>query len=244
MAFEVIPAIDVAGGRLVRMTPGGTRSVGVFGGDPLAAANVFVERGAGRLHVVDVDLAATGRAENLDTLRAAAALGVPVQASGGVSTRAQVEELLAAGADRVVLGSVALADRDATERDVAELGERLCVGIEADGPTIRPRGGGAELPLWDTLAWLGGVGVRRYVMTEVGRVGSAAGPNLNGIWALATHTERPVLAAGGVSSVDDLRAIAGLGGSVEGAIVGRALHEGLDLGEALRAVGGAPGPNT
>jgi phosphoribosylformimino-5-aminoimidazole carboxamide ribonucleotide (ProFAR) isomerase len=242
VAFEVIPAIDVAGGRLVRITPGGARAVEVFGGDPLAAATAFVERGAGRLHVVDVDLAASGRAGNLDLLRATAALGVPVQASGGVSTRAQAEELLAAGADRVVLGSAALADRDAAERAVAGLGERLCVGIEADGPTIRSRGGGEELPLWETLAWLGSLDVRRYVMTEVGRVGSAAGPDLDGIWALATHTGRPVLAAGGIRSVDDLRAIATLGGSVEGAVVGRALYEGLDLGEALRAVSGRFGP--
>jgi len=110
------------------------------------------------------------------------------------------------------------------------------VGIEADGPTIRPRGAtGRELALWDTLLWLASLDVARYVFTEVGRVGELAGPDLDGIWALATHTERPVLAAGGIRSVDDVRAVAALGGTVEGAIVGRALHEGLDLAEALRA---------
>jgi phosphoribosylformimino-5-aminoimidazole carboxamide ribonucleotide (ProFAR) isomerase len=91
--------------------------------------------------------------------------------------------------------------------------------------------------LWETLVWLGGLDVRRYLFTEVRRVGELAGPDLDGIWALATHVARPVLAAGGIRSVDDLRAVAGLGGDVEGAIVGRALHVGLDLREALRVTG-------
>jgi phosphoribosylanthranilate isomerase len=85
--------------------------------------------------------------------------------------------------------------------------------------------------------WLAGADVRRYLLTEVSRVGSLSGPDLDGIWALATHTERPVLAAGGITSVADLRAVAALGGTVEGAVVGRALQEGLDLGEAIAAVG-------
>ena len=236
MAFEVIPAIDVAGGRLVRMSAGGTVPVETFGGDPLAAARAFVEAGAARLHVVDVDLAATGEPGNLDLVSSVAGLGVPVQAGGGVTSAAQVEALSSAGVDRVVLGSAALADREAAERIVATHGDRLCVGIEADGPTIRPRGAaGRELPLWDTLVWLAELDVARYLFTEVDRVGELAGPDLDGIWALATHTERPVLAAGGIRSVDDVRAVAGLGGSVEGVIVGRALHEGLDLAEALSA---------
>lgn len=237
MAFEVIPAIDVAGGRLVRMSRGGTLALDSHGGDPLAAAAAFVEGGATRLHVVDVDLATSGRTANLDSLRRISAMGVPVQASGGVTSATECEALLSAGADRVVLGSAALADRDATERLVATFGERLCVGIEADGPTIRPRGRGQDLPLWETLAWLTGLEVRRYVLTEVGRSGELAGPDLDGIWALATHTQRPVIASGGIRSVEDLSAVAGLGGGVEGAIVGRALHEGLDLAEALRVVG-------
>jgi phosphoribosylformimino-5-aminoimidazole carboxamide ribonucleotide (ProFAR) isomerase len=232
--FEVVPAIDVASGRLVRMSGTRPEPVAAFEGDPLAAARVFVEAGATRLHVVDVDLATTGRAANLDVVGTVRGLGVPVQASGSVTSAPQVEQLLEAGADRVVLGSSALGARRPVEELVAAFGERLCVGIEADGATIRPRGGGAELPLWDTLVWLAGLDVRRFVLTEVRRVGELSGPDLDGIWALATHTERPVLAAGGIRSVDDLRAIARLGGSVEGAIVGRALYEGLDPRAALR----------
>ncbi len=236
MAFEVIPAIDVAGGRLVRVSATGAVPIPSFGGEPLAAARAFVEAGATRLHVVDVDLATMAEARNLDAVRSIAKLGVPVQASGGVTSGSQVDALLTAGADRVVLGAAALAERDAAERLLRAHGARLCVGIEADGPMIRPRGGGGgELSLWETLLWLAGLDVTRYLFTEVSRVGELAGPDLDGIWALATHTERPVLAAGGIRSVQDVRSVAGLGGTVEGVVVGRALHEGLDLAEALRA---------
>ena len=237
MPFEVIPAIDVSDGRLVRMSGGGTVPLDVHGGNPAAAAASFVASGATRLHFVDVDLAHTGVATNLDHLRAVAALGVPVQASGGVTSAEQIDALIAAGAGRVVLGSAALAARSATERTIASFQDRVCVGIEARGPTIRPRGAEVELPLWDTLLWLGELDVSRYVFTEVDRVGMLEGPELDGIWALATHTGKPVIASGGIRSIDDLTAVARLGGGVEGAVVGRALHEGMNLAEALRAVG-------
>jgi phosphoribosylformimino-5-aminoimidazole carboxamide ribonucleotide (ProFAR) isomerase len=237
MPFEVIPALDVAGGRLVRMSADGPVAVEAFGGDPLAAAEAFVQAGARRLHLVDVELASADEPRALRVLAAVAALGVPVQASGGVRTRAQADALLGAGAARVVLGSASLAFRAATEELLDALGEAVVVGIEADGPTIRPRGRGSELPLWDTLVWLAGLEVPRFLFTEVGRSGSLDGPDLDGIWALATHSARPVIAAGGIRDVADLRRVAGLGGTVEGAVVGRALYEGLDLAEALAAVG-------
>jgi phosphoribosylformimino-5-aminoimidazole carboxamide ribonucleotide (ProFAR) isomerase len=234
--FEVIPAIDVSSGRLVTMGREGLTPVEAFGGDPLAAARAFVDAGARRLHVVDVDLALDGYAANLSVVTAAAGLGVLVQASGGVSSAAQVEAFLSAGAERVVVGSAALAFRDAVGALLRDHGERLVIGIEADGPTIRPRGRGTELALWDTVQWLATLAVPRYLVTEVARVASLEGPDLDGVWALATHTGRPVLASGGVRSVDDVVALAGLGGSVEGVVVGRALHEGLELADALRAV--------
>jgi phosphoribosylformimino-5-aminoimidazole carboxamide ribonucleotide (ProFAR) isomerase len=233
----VIPAIDVSGGRLVRMTADGTVPIDAFDGDPLAAARSFVEAGATRLHVVDVDLATTGHAANIEVVRAIGDLGVPVQASGGVTSPAQVDAMLEAGADRVVVGSGALAFRDAVDAMVRHLGERVALGIEAEGPTIRPRGRGAELALWDTLQWLATLPVSRYLFTEVGRVSNLTGPDLDGIWALATHTGRPVIASGGIRSGDDVRAVAGLGGSVEGVVIGRALLEGLSFAEALAAAG-------
>jgi phosphoribosylformimino-5-aminoimidazole carboxamide ribonucleotide (ProFAR) isomerase len=135
-----------------------------------------------------------------------------------------------------VLGSAAFANRTAAEELIEACGDRLCVGIEADGSTIRPRNTDHDLALWDTLQWLEGLDVARFVFTDVHR--DSAGPDLDGVWALAMHTGKPVLASGGVRSIDDLRAIASLGGTVEGAIVGRALHERLDLAEARRAVAG------
>ena len=115
MPFEVIPALDVAAGRLVRIDRSGAIPVEAFESNPLTAASTFVRAGATRLHLVDVDLARSGEVENLPTLRAVCQLGVPLQASGGVRSHAHVAALLSAGAERVVLGSATLADRDEAE---------------------------------------------------------------------------------------------------------------------------------
>ena len=237
MSLLVIPAIDVASGRLARLSREGVAPVEAYGGDPVTAARAFVGAGASWLHVVDLDMAMTGEPRNLAVLTEIAALGVPVQASGGITTERQVEEALSAGAARVVVGSAAFAFRDATAKLVRSRGDAVAVGIEADGSTLRPRGKGArDAPLWDALEWLADLDVTRFVYTEVGRVDGMGGPDLDGIWALATHTGRPVIASGGVRDHDDLRAIAALGAGVEGAVIGRALYEGLDLAAAIAAV--------
>jgi len=237
VSLLVIPAIDVASGRLARLSREGVAPVEAYGGDPVTAARAFVGAGASWLHVVDLDMAMTGEPRNLAVLTEIAALGVPVQASGGITTERQVEEALSAGAARVVVGSAAFAFRDATAKLVRSRGDAVAVGIEADGSTLRPRGKGArDAPLWDALEWLADLDVTRFVYTEVGRVDGMGGPDLDGIWALATHTGRPVIASGGVRDHDDLRAIAALGGGVEGAVIGRALYEGLDLAAAIAAV--------
>jgi phosphoribosylformimino-5-aminoimidazole carboxamide ribotide isomerase len=236
MPFEVIPALDVAAGRLVRIDRSGAIPVEAFEADPLTAATAFIRTGATRLHLVDVDLARSGEVENLPTLRAVCELGVPVQASGGVRSRAHVEALLSAGAERVVLGSAALADPDEAEVLVRAFGDRLVVGIEADGPVVRPRGSDLELALRDVLVWLARIEVRRYLFTEVGRVGGLEGPDLDGVCAFAEYSAVPVLLAGGIRGVDDVRAVAALGGRIEGVVIGRALYEGLGLDEALAAV--------
>jgi phosphoribosylformimino-5-aminoimidazole carboxamide ribonucleotide (ProFAR) isomerase len=236
MGLEVIPGLDVSRGRLVRIRPQGPEPLDAFGGDPVAAATAFVEAGARRLHVVDVDLASSGRLENENVIASLSSVGVPVQASGGVRNADQADALLAAGASRVVLGSAGLADRRGAEALVERLGDALVVGIEGDGPVIRPRGTADELPMWDTVVWLATVPVRRFLFTEVGRVGGLAGPDLDGMWAFAGHSTAPVLVAGGIRGVEDLRSIEALGGSIEGAIVGRALYEGTDLRETISAL--------
>ena len=237
MSFQVIPALDVSGGRLVRMSPTGPVAVEAFAGDPLQAARAFVDAGVARLHVVDVDLALRGDVGNAAVVTDVAALGAQVQASGNVTSGSQVDRLLNAGADRVVLASAALRYRDASERLLALMPDQLVVGIEADGPTIRPRGRGLELPLWDTLVWLGQLDVRRYLFTEVGRSGTLSGPDLDGVWALATHTGGPVIASGGVRDAGDIRAVRALGDAVEGVVIGRALYEDLAVADAWAAGG-------
>ncbi len=243
MSFEVIPAVDVAGGRLVRTSIRGAEPVSAFGGDPIAAAKAFVAAGAGWLHVVDVDRARSGVARNLDLLRAACGMGVRIQASGGVTTPAHVEEALAAGASRVVLGSAALADRAATADLVERFGAALVVGIEVDGAAIRPRGAGPlDLSLREALAWLRELPVERFLLTPVGRVGNLAGPDLSGAVDLARATGRPVIVAGGVRDAGDVRRLA-LEAAIAGVVVGRALYEGVNLSGLLAAAAEAdPGP--
>jgi len=238
--FEVIPAIDVSGGRLARLTARGPVMLPAFGGDPVAAAGSFVSAGAMRLHVVDLDLATGGEARNLEVLGTIAALGaragVPVQASGGTATAGEVQLLLDAGADRAVLGSTALRDRVLVTGLAERLAGRLVIGVETDGDRIRSRGRRpVDLPLNDTLGWLGEVAAERFVVTSVPRVGHLSGPDLGGLRAVLA-LGRPTVGAGGVATTDDIRAIRSAG--AEGVIVGRATLEGsLDLAAALAAGG-------
>jgi phosphoribosylformimino-5-aminoimidazole carboxamide ribonucleotide (ProFAR) isomerase len=233
VSFDVIPALDVAEGKLCRMAMGGPAAVPEFGGDPVAAAASFIGAGARWLHVVDVDLAFSGTARNLDVVRAIAALGVPVQASGGLRDGDDAARVLEAGAARAVLGSAALAHRALVEGAIAELGERLVIGVETEGGRIRPRGRAREvdLDLEATVGWLADVRPARLLHTNVRRVGELAGPDLEGL-RLVLGAGRPVVAAGGIATVPDLHAAAAEG--AEAAVVGRAALEGrLDLAAAI-----------
>jgi phosphoribosylformimino-5-aminoimidazole carboxamide ribonucleotide (ProFAR) isomerase len=236
MAFDVIPAIDLANGRLARFTPEGPRALDAFGGDPVSAAEACIRAGARWLHIVDIDLAFSGVAANLRPLmairRAARFAGVSVEAAGGVRDAEDAELLLDAGADRVVLGSAALVDRGMVGRLVEELGDRLALGIEAEGPLIRSRGREpVELPLEATLDWLREIRPARLVVTGVARVGSEDGPDL-GILAAAVAVGGHVVAAGGIASLEHLAAVRAAG--CDAAIVGRAaLERTLDLATAI-----------
>jgi phosphoribosylformimino-5-aminoimidazole carboxamide ribonucleotide (ProFAR) isomerase len=232
MSFEVIPAIDVAGGRLARYTPQGPEPMDAFGGDPMAAARSYAATGARWAHVVDLDLAFEGEARNLAAVRAVADSGLRVQASGGLRRIADAEAMLAAGAHRVVLGSAGLDDEAATLEMLRRLGERVVVGVEVDGGRIRSRGGlRVDLPLAETLGWLVAAGAPALLVTAVPRVGTLGGPDAATVRRVV-RAGRPVLAAGGISSVADLRVL--LRAGAVGAVVGRAaLEGGLDLQQAL-----------
>ena len=234
--FEVIPAIDVVDGALAHLTRDGPIRLDAYGGDPLAAAAAMVEGGAAWLHVVDMDLAFHGDARNLDVVSAIAELRVPVQAGGAVRTVDEVDLLLAAGAERVVLGSAALADEVGARRLLVARAERLIVGIEVgDDGRIRSRGRDpVDLPLMETLGGLVAAEAPAFLVTAVARVGSSFGPDV-GTVKRVVRAGRPVLAAGGITSVDHLRALRAAGAA--GAVVGRAALEGsLDLAEARSAL--------
>lgn len=235
MAFEVIPAIDVAGGRLARYSAAGPLPVGAHGGDPLEAARACTTAGARWLHVVDMDLAFSGEPLNLGVLRSIVAAGARVQAAGAIVEDVEIAAALEAGAARVVLGSAALADLDGASRLIERYGERLAIGIEVDGDRIRARGRRTtDLPLSETLRAAAAAGARRFVVTSVPRVATMAGPDL-GVLTSAVGLGLPVIAAGGIASVDDLVALRDAG--AEGAIVGRAaLEGGLDLAIAIATV--------
>lgn len=232
----MIPAIDVAGGRLARFTPEGPLVIEDFGGDPVTAAESFLAAGARWLHLVDMDLAFTGTALNIETVmavrRVALFSGAKIQTGGAVAREDDLDHLLDVGADRVILGSSALADRDLIERLTVALGERVVVGLEVDGDRIRSRGRDpVDLALAETLEWLADTGCTRILLTAVRRVGSLGGPDLTAMDAVLA-LGRPVLAAGGIADLGHVRAVRAAG--AEGVVVGRAAIEaGLDLGQAL-----------
>lgn len=233
--FEVIPAIDVSDGVLATLTPAGLRPVEAFGGDPLAAAEAAVAAGARWLHVVDMDLAFRGEAANLGVVAGIAALPVSVQAAGGVRGAEEIRAFFAAGASRVVLGSAALADEPGTTAELAADGARLVIGIEVEEGRIRSRGRDpVDLPLLETLGWLVSAGAASLLVTSVGRVGRRSGPDID-LVRRVVRAGRPVLAAGGISSVADLQALRTAGAA--GGVVGSAALDGsLDLSAAIADV--------
>lgn len=238
MTLQLLPAVDVAGGQAVRLVQGVAARQTAYG-DPVLAALRWQRDGAKWIHLVDLD-AALGRGCNRELLAVVVgALDVPVEVSGGIRDDDSLDAALRTGARRVNLGTAALEDPDWVRRAIARVGDRLAVGLDVRGRTLSARGwtrDGGEL--FEVLARLDADGCARYVVTDVHRDGTLTGPNLDLLRSVCAATDRPVVASGGVSSIDDLRAIATIGG-IEGAIVGKALYAGaFTLPEALRAVAG------
>ncbi|HSL12103.1 MAG TPA: HisA/HisF-related TIM barrel protein [Actinomycetota bacterium] len=233
MVFSVLPALDVAGARLAVWTPDGPEPLAAFDGDPLRAAEAARTAGADMIHLVDMDHALRGSPLRTELIEAVTGSGSAVQASGGIADRPTVRAAFDAGADRVVLGSAALTE-DAVVASVlgsASPGSVL-VGIECrDGAVVARGRGDVELELVSTLGWLTAAGAQGFVVTAIARVGSMSGPDLATIRRVV-RAGKPVLAAGGVASLDDLRALRDAG--AVGAVVGRAWVDGeLDLAEAI-----------
>jgi phosphoribosyl isomerase A len=240
MTLELLPAVDVADGAAVRLVQGEAGSETSYG-DPLAAALEWQSGGAEWVHLVDLD-AAFGRGSNRDLLaEVVGRLDIDVELSGGIRDDATLEAALGTGAKRVNLGTAALEAPDWVRSAIARYGDKIAVGLDVRGTTLAARGWTQEGgDLWETLARLDADGCARYVVTDVRRDGTLTGPNLDLLREVCSATDRPVVASGGVSSLDDLRAIAKLVPvGVEGAIVGKALYAAaFTLPEALAAVAG------
>src|SRR4051794_15026938 len=237
--LELLPAVDIAGGRAVQLVQGVAGTGGEFG-DPLDAALAWQEQGAEWLHLVDLD-AAFGRGSNRDLVDTIVGrLDIQVELSGGIRDAASLDAALATGCRRVNLGTAALEHPEWTAQAIAEHGDRVAVGLDVRGTTLAARGWTREDgDLWETLARLDAEGCARYVVTDVAKDGMLQGPNVALLRDVCARTDRPVVASGGVSTLDDIVAIRGLVGlGVEGAIVGSALYAGaFTLPEALAAAG-------
>ena len=240
--MEVIPAIDIRGGRCVRLFQGDYDRETVFSDSPVDMAAHWVEQGAERLHVVDLDGARDGRAPNIEIVAEIAGWSpVPVQYGGGVRDVDSALRAVAMGVDRVVVGTAAVEDPSLVGRLLRELGAgALIVSIDALGGRVALSGWTREsgVDAVDFARKLEETGVERVVYTDISRDGTLTEPNFAGVEELAASTGMKVLVAGGVSSVDHVSRLATV--PVEGAIVGAAVYTGaIDLGEAIVAVGGA-----
>ena len=235
--MTVYPAIDLRGGRCVRLLRGEFDRETIYGDDPVAVARTWAAAGAAWLHVVDLDGARAGRPVQTDLVRAICrAVAVPVQVGGGLRDADAVATVLAAGAARVVLGTVAVrAPAVAAEICGAHPG-RVAVGLDARAGRVRVAGW-TESEDVDALTVAGGLapmGAAAVIYTDVERDGTELGPDLEGTRAVARAAGLPVIASGGVGSLADVRAVAALG--VAGVIIGRALYSGaIDLADALAA---------
>ncbi|WP_419817171.1 bifunctional 1-(5-phosphoribosyl)-5-((5-phosphoribosylamino)methylideneamino)imidazole-4-carboxamide isomerase/phosphoribosylanthranilate isomerase PriA [Glaciibacter flavus] len=232
----LLPAVDVADGKAVRLTQGEAGTETSYG-DPVDAAADWVEQGAEWIHLVDLD-AAFGRGDNRDVLRRVMRHvdGVHVELSGGIRDDKSLDAALDLGAKRVNLGTAALENPEWAASAIARYGEAIAVGLDVRGTTLAARGWTREGgDLWEVLARLEDAGCARYVVTDVTKDGTLQGPNLELLERVMERTERPVVASGGISSLDDIAALRDLvPRGLEGAIVGKALYAGaFTLAEAL-----------
>jgi len=234
-SLELLPAIDVKGGKAVRLVQGDLAAESQYG-DPREVALEFLAAGAEWIHLVDLD-AAFGIGSNAQLLEEVIkSVDLRVELSGGIRDDESLRRALATGCERVNLGTAALEDPEWTAKVIAEFGDRIAVGLDVRGHTLAARGWTREGgDLFETLARLDRDGCARYIVTDVAKDGTLTGPNLELLREVCAATSKPVVASGGVSTLADLEAIKSLTAiGVEGAIVGKALYAGaFTLQEAI-----------
>jgi 1-(5-phosphoribosyl)-5-[(5-phosphoribosylamino)methylideneamino] imidazole-4-carboxamide isomerase/N-(5'phosphoribosyl)anthranilate isomerase len=238
----LLPAVDVADGQAVRLTKGVAGSEETHG-DPLEVAREFVAQGAEWLHLVDLD-AAFGRGTNTEVLRRVVdelAGSINIQLSGGIRDAESLDRALGAGVRRVNLGTAALAKPEWVMSVISSHGDRVAVGLDVRGSTLAARGTadlGADV--FEVLELMETAGCSRYIVTDVDTDGAMSGPNLKLLGDVARHSRAPVIASGGIATLDDIAAIRDLVDiGVEGAILGKALYAGaFTLRDALSVANG------
>ena len=237
--LELLPAVDIVDGQAVRLLQGEAGSETSYG-TPLEAALNWQNAGAEWVHMVDLD-AAFGRGNNADLIsEVVKQLDVKVELSGGLRDDESLERALALGVARVNLGTAALENPEWTRRAIDRFGDKIAVGLDVRGTTLAGRGWTKEGgDLWEVLARLEDAGCARYVVTDVTKDGTLQGPNVELLRQMVEKTGKPVVASGGISSLEDLRVLRELVPlGVEGAIVGKALYAGaFTLPEALDVAG-------
>jgi phosphoribosylformimino-5-aminoimidazole carboxamide ribotide isomerase len=226
----LLPAVDILAGKAVRLARGEFDQSTVYDADPVDAARRWVDEGARRLHVVDLDGARSGAPVNLEHVRRiAGAVDVPIQVGGGMRTIESVRRVVDAGATRVVIGTAAYTDIDFLDEVVAELGDRVVVSIDARSGKLAGAGWTeqTDIPINAVVEQLGARGVQRYVFSNIDRDGMLAGPDLDGARRVAEAVRGTYAYSGGVSSLEDLRALVELRQvNLRAVIVGKALYEG------------------
>lgn len=240
--MDVIPAIDLRGGLCVRLYQGDYAKETVFSRDPAGTARHWYELGARRLHVVDLDGAATGHIANAAAIRAILqAVPIPVEVGGGVRDLSIIVEILGWGVDRVVLGTTAVLEPELVKQACRDHPDAVVVGVDARQGKIAIRGWreATDVSAVQLVRQMTALGVPRFIYTDISRDGTVTEPNFEAIGELLRATDRPIIASGGVSRLAHVRRLHELG--VEGVIVGQALYTGaLDLREALTAAPTSP----
>lgn len=237
--MEIIPAIDLRGGKCVRLYQGDYDRETVFSDNPLDAARDWVGQGASRLHVVDLDGARGGAPANLSVAAdIASSVSVPVQLGGGIRTVYTARTVVSQGISRIMLGTAAVESPGMVSEICKALGDdAVVVSVDARDGYVAVKGwtSSSRVLARDLIAQMVGMGVRRFMYTDVARDGTLTEPNFDAIEMLLSQTDAKLIAAGGITSIDHLLRLAGLG--VESAVVGTALYTGaIDLPEALEAV--------
>jgi phosphoribosylformimino-5-aminoimidazole carboxamide ribotide isomerase len=235
--MDLLPAIDILDGAAVRLAKGDYARVTVYNASPVDQAKEFEQKGARWIHVVDLNGARSGSPENIDLVeRIVTQTSLSVEVGGGVRAIDTIARLVDAGAARVVLGTKLVTDKEFAQAAVEDFGDALTAGIDAKGGEVAIQGWreGAGVPAADLVREMGAMGYRHLVFTDIARDGMQTGIDAAAYERIASAFGHPVIASGGVATIDDVRALRAVADSIEGVITGRAVYEGtLDLEEAL-----------